>query len=401
MVKRSEVHAVHTVASIGEWAGGPSRTVTNLCSSLAKCGCKVDLTVGFDPARDGVLIKPSEEQVRLQMILARSIGRLKLFPGFGHEAETLARKASKGGASALIHDHGIWGLTNIAAAKAARRAAVPYVLHPRGMLEPYALKYKGHKKRLAWHLYQERIIASSAVLIATSDQERDNIKCLFPNLAVAVIPNGVPFPIVVSDRAQRPLSVRRNLLFLSRVHPKKNILGLVRAWREVCLEPSRANWVLQIAGPDELDHQREVKELVHSLGLDARVEFLGMVSEADKGALLNAADLFVLPSFSENFGIAVAEALAHGLPVVATHGTPWGGLVDRGCGWWVEPSPDALAQAMAAGVDMTPADRQAMGQRGREYAHTEFSWDRIGLDTMRLYEWVLGQGGATPNFVYL
>ena len=186
---------------------------------------------------------------------------------------------------------------------------------------------------------------------------------------------------------------------MSRVHPIKNLGGLVQAWQQVCRFPSRQNWILTIAGPDELDHAREIKAMVRTLGLDARVEFIGPVPESAKEAVLREADVFVLPSHSENFGVAVAEALAHGLPVVATRGTPWSDLVAHGCGWWVDAEPEALAQALGGAIDLTAAERHAMGLRGREFAIRVFGWENIGSAIMLLYEWVLGHTLAVPAFV--
>ena len=393
------MRVIHTISSIGEWSGGPARTVTNLCSAIAKSGCNVDFVVGHDAERDGNLIAPSTGLVRLHLLDARRVAGVFLYPGFSNEVERLATETLPSRPSVLIHDHGLWSLANIASAKAARRADVPYVLHPRGMLEPWALQYKKYKKWLPWAAYQKHIICSSAALVATSEQERKSIKRLFPGLPVAVIPNGVALPREIPNRAARSDSERATLLFMSRVHPKKNLLGLIQAWQEVCRTRSTARWVLQIAGPDELDHTRETKTLVHALGLDSRVEFLGIVGEGEKGSVLEAADLFVLPSFSENFGVVVAEALVYGLPVVATRGTPWGQLVERGCGWWVDPTPNALAQALAEGINLSATERHAMGLRGRDYAKVAFSWDRIGLTTVQLYEWILGRTASVPPFI--
>ena len=269
------------------------------------------------------------------------------------------------------------------------------------MLEPWALSYKSNKKHLAWALYQRRIVRSSAALVATSDQERDNIKNVVPDLPVAVIPNGVTWPAQLPDRSVRQSGRRAFLLFMSRVHPVKNLFGLVRAWQQVCRASSRDHWTLRIAGPDELDHTQEVRNYVHSLQLDSRVEFLGPIDEDKKGAVFASADLFVLPSFSESFGTVVAEALAYGLPVVASRCTPWASLPERECGWWVESKAEALAVAISEAIDLTPADRQAMGLRGREYARTAFSWDRIGLLTAQFYDWVLGLTSSVPQFVFV
>jgi glycosyltransferase involved in cell wall biosynthesis len=270
------------------------------------------------------------------------------------------------------------------------------------MLEPWALSYKSNKKNLAWALYQRRIVRSSAALVAASDKERDSIKNVAPDLPVAVIPNGVTWPAQVPDRSIREPGRKALLLSLSRVHPTKNLLGLVRAWQQVCHgSSSRDHWTLQIAGPDQLKHTQEVRNYVHSLNLDSRVQFLGQVDDDKKGAVFASADLFVLPSFTENFGLVLAEALAYGLPVVASRGAPWASLPERGCGWWVEPTPEGLAAALSQAVDLTAADRYAMGLKGREYVQTAFSWDKSGSMAAQLYDWVLGQASTVPQFVFV
>lgn len=300
----------------------------------------------------------------------------------------------------LIHDHGIWGSTNVSSWWAARTRSVPYVLSPRGMLEPWALQFKARKKKLAWLLYQQRIIASAAAVVATSEQECENVKRLFPEQPVAIIPNGVNVPNVddAPPKGQRS-DGSGTALFLSRIHPIKNLPGLLQAWALLPKEMSDG-WRLVIAGPDEGDHAQEIGSLVHKLGLQGAVELIGPVGENEKAAVFRSADLFVLPSFSENFGVVVAEALAYGLPVVATTGTPWEELPHRGCGWWVDPDPQSLARALAQAMGSTPEKRRAMGAVGRAFAQEKFSWDGIGASTMTLYEWLLKKPSARPDFVY-
>jgi glycosyltransferase involved in cell wall biosynthesis len=184
---------------------------------------------------------------------------------------------------------------------------------------------------------------------------------------------------------------------MSRIHPKKNVLGLLRAWRS--LDPTVARgWRLAIAGPEEAGHGRQVASLVQELGLQGVVELIGPVEESGKAAIFNSADLFVLPSFSENFGIVVAEAMAHGLPAIATTGTPWQELARRGCGWWVDPDPASLAGALAEAMSRSLEERRAMGAAGRAYARTQFSWDHIAEVTVAVYEWLL-TGGTPPSVV--
>lgn len=395
--QHNNMRVIHTVGGITERSGGPSRTVTNLCSLVGRLGGTVDLVAGIDRSSDDRLIRPDANSVNLSLVDAYRMGRLQFYPGF---SRTLTRMLDAQAQPALIHDHGIWGPTNVAAWWAARSRRVPYVLSPRGTLEPWALEFKARKKKLAWMLYQQRIVASAATVVATSEQECENVKRLFPKLPVAIIPNGVDLPVLSDVSSARiPKAGGGTLLFMSRIHPVKNLIGLLHAWK--LLSPGLADgWRLTIAGPDEAGHGQEVAALVRQLGLQHSVELIGPVGEDSKAAVYQSADVFVLPSFSENFGVVVAEALAYGLPVIATTGAPWQELPRRGCGWWVEPDPESLAGALAEAMGSTFEQRRAMGEVGRAYAQEQFSWDGIGASTMVLYEWLLSGRAARPDFVY-
>lgn len=394
--ERTVCGVIQTVAGIAERSGGPSRTVTSLCSAIGRLGGAIDLVAGVDRSDEDPLVRPDSRSVNLHLVDLHRMGRLRLYPGF---SRTVGRVLDTHRGPVLIHDHGIWGHTNMSSWRAARSRSLPYVLSPRGMLEPWALEFKARKKKLAWILYQKRIIASSAAVVATSEQECENVKRLFPKLPVAIIPNGVNLPNVDDAPPKRQRrDDRGTLLFLSRIHPVKNLTGLLQAWASLPTKVSNG-WRLVIAGPDEGGHAQEVVSRVHQLGLQDAVELIGAVAENEKASVFQSADIFVLPSFSENFGVAVAEALAYGLPVIATTGTPWGELPRRACGWWVDPDPESLAGALAQAMRSTCEQRRAMGAIGRAFAQEKFSWDGIGSSTITLYEWVLGRS-SRPDFLY-
>ncbi|MGL4541032.1 MAG: glycosyltransferase, partial [Polymorphobacter sp.] len=234
----------------------------------------------------------------------------------------------------------------------------------------------------------------SAALLATAEQERTAIRSKFPRLPIAVIANGVDCAAV--PPATDPHS--KTVLFLSRIHPKKNLIGLLDAWAIVSAQPAFAGWRLVIAGPDEGGHLAEVRRHAERSGLRDSVDFHGAVADGDKAAVFASAALFVLPSHSENFGIVVAEALAAGLPVVATRGAPWDGLRGHRAGWWVDPTPAALAGAIGSALALPAAERRAMGERGHAWVAAAFGWEGIAAATARLYRWVI-TGGAVPEFV--
>ncbi len=143
----------------------------------------------------------------------------------------------------------------------------------------------------------------------------------------------------------------------------------------------------------------DVMRAVQEFEIGDSVEYMGEVEGMRKSVVYQRADLFVLPSFSENFGVVVAEALAHRVPVITTRVTPWGGLLDHGCGWWIEPTIDALTETLREALDKDAADLRAMGERGRAYA-AEFDWSHIAQQTQDAYSWVLAQG-PKPECVVL
>jgi len=189
----------------------------------------------------------------------------------------------------------------------------------------------------------------------------------------------------------------RTLLFLSRLHPKKNLPALITAWAQ--LPPGLfPRWRLVIAGPDERGHRAELTHQIEALGPDQRIHLQGPVPDEDKSALYAASDLFILPSNSENFGIVVAEALAHGRPVITTTGTPWSELPGLGAGWWTAPTPAALAATMTEAMSLSPAARADMGARGAALVAARHGWPRIAEQTLAFYQWLIS-GGPRPEFV--
>jgi glycosyltransferase involved in cell wall biosynthesis len=215
---------------------------------------------------------------------------------------------------------------------------------------------------------------------------------------VAVIPNGIDVP---PSRAPRTTDTqgesRKTILSLGRVHPKKALDVLVRAW--VTLEHRYPDWQVRIVGPGEGGHDDDLRRLAISLGVE-RLTIEGPLYGQDKAAAYRDAEVFVLPTRNENFGIVVAEALAAEVPVIATKGAPWSSLGHERCGWWIDHGPEALAQALAVAMDTNPAERAAMGQRGRVWMQRDFCWHRVATDMSAVYAW-LRNDGSLPSTVRL
>ncbi|MEM9354945.1 MAG: glycosyltransferase [Pseudomonadota bacterium] len=354
-----------TVASFAPSYGGPAVSVSRLAAAIASIGGKVGLW-----APDGsALVSPV---VRESAAHAPGHAITCLPAKLGHALNVFGRPD-------ICHDNGVWLPYCHALANAASRDRIPRVVSTRGMLEPWAFNYKWLKKRLAWRLYQCRDIARAALLHATSQSEADSLERLGFDVPVTIAPNGMdlPPPLPRGSKGGRT----RTLLFLSRVHPKKGLPLLVDAFAK--LKPS--GWRVVIAGPDELGHTAEVKALASSRGVGAAFDFVGPHYGSAKVELFAGADVFIQPTHSENFGMAVAEALSYGLPVLTTRGAPWKELETERCGWWVDPNADGIFEGLSKATSSSKIELQQMGDRGRTLISSRYCWENVSATIMSAY----------------
>jgi glycosyltransferase involved in cell wall biosynthesis len=370
------MRVLHAIASLDPASGGPARSVPQLLIALKEEGLDVALWVASRVLPDWSRALTDKGIP----VICREFPDLK-------------------GVS-LIHDHGVWLPSNHCVATWARDAGIPRIVSPRGMLEPWAMAHRKWKKRLAWCLYQKRDLLDAAALHATAESEASQFRKLGLKMPVIVSPNGVEIPegrggdkgdsgVRIrnegfkgeGDSGKESKSEFRTALFLGRIHPKKGLPMLVEAWAKV--RPS--GWRMRVAGPDEEGHMAEISAMIHEAGLDEVWSLEGEVSDEAKWKVFGEADLFILPTHSENFGISVAEALASGLPVITTTGAPWRGVVEHQCGWWVEPSVDDLARALQVATSNQSPSLKLMGERGREWVARDFSWKGIAQSMLKGY----------------
>jgi glycosyltransferase involved in cell wall biosynthesis len=252
------------------------------------------------------------------------------------------------------------------------------------MLAPAALAFSPLKKRAFWALLQRPAIRGAACIHATSEQEYQELRRFGLRNPVAIIPNGIDLPELPAHRPVRPVP-ERIVLSLGRIHPKKGLVQLIHAWSRV--EVRHPGWRLKIVGSPEGRHDDELRDLAMKLGLN-RVSIEGPIYGEAKAAVYREADLFVLSTLNENFGLTVAEALATGTPVISTKGAPWSGLENEDCGWWIDHGVEPLAGVLAHAMALPRAALTAMGEKGREWMARDFSWDRIAQDMLDVYRWI-------------
>lgn len=281
----------------------------------------------------------------------------------------------------IIHDNGLWLRSHHDIALACARLGIARVASPRGMLAPWARRHKRFKKTLAWHLYQRQDLDTAQVVHCTSEAEVCDLSGLGVRAPLRCIPNGLEFH-GVPDRASVKSSETLECVFLGRLYPVKGLPNLIEAWRRV--RPK--GWVLTLIGPDEAGHHAELERQVAEAGLEDVVTFEPEVRGAAKYERLARADLFVLPSYTESFGMSVAEALAVGLPVITTTSTPWIAVQKNEMGWVVQPDVVAIEQALRVATSLDSHSLRAIGSHGPKYITDNFGWKSLVPRYLEMYD---------------
>jgi len=258
----------------------------------------------------------------------------------------------------------------------AERKEVELLLTPHGMLEPWIIKrnYWTRKLPAIW-LYQRRALKEVDLLVATAEEEREHLLQLGWNKNVAMVPNGIGVEEIVPKSAW---SNRHRLLFMSRIHPKKGLELLFEAI--VKLKGEGMEFDLQIAGDGDPDYVAQLKAKA-----PAGVSFLGAVYGDEKWQLMKETDVVVLPSYSENYGLIVAEALASATPVITTTGTPWSCIAKQHAGWWVPATAEGLTGALRAFAACGTEEMKTLGNNARTLALKECNIAQTVEQLLALY----------------
>jgi len=281
----------------------------------------------------------------------------------------------------VIHAHNLWTMPVVYAAKVAATAGCPLVCSTHGALDPRSLGVSRLKKLAAWWLWQRRVLTRVDLFHATSLKEAEQIRRQGFRAPVAVIPHGVDVPTMTP----RPTAAGpRSVAFLGRLHPIKGVDRLLRAWGGMAQD--RPDWQLRICGPDG-GAARDLRALAAE---SPRVVFETAIPADGRAAWFSECDVLVLPSHGENFGMVVAEAMAHGVPVIASTGTPWRGVVEHGCGWWVDNDVATLQKTLLAATSIEQQALREKGQRGRDWMIRDFSWRSVAERMLAAYRWLLG-----------
>lgn len=375
------IRVTHIVPAVANEATGPSYSVVRLCESSIAEGLNVTLaTLDWAP-----MSSPPHFLKTFPLGLGpRRLGRSpQMLRWLSEQADSQSVD--------MIHNHSLWMMPNVYPGQVARRHNSPLVVSPRGTLSEWAMRNGSPVKRIFWPMVQRPALEAATCFHATAQSEYDDIRRMGFRQPIAIVPNGIDIPQYVPKKDGNV----RTLLFLGRVHPKKGLDLLLPAWQAV--QDRFPDWNLQIVGPDNGGYLARMQQLAAELRL-ARIRFTGPLYGPKKWQAYGEADLFVLPTYSENFGLSVGEALAAGTPAIVTRGAPWEGLEKHAAGWWIDIGIESLAACMEDALSRPPDSLAEMGLRGREWMESEFSWKHVGRQIADTYRWIL-DGGSRPEWV--
>lgn len=377
------LQVLHVLHAMGQKTLGTSYPALNFC---------LDLLSGKDDVRLFTLeyewLRPADSFVEVCRSLRVFRSRLGISPEMHRELALAAAHAD------IIHTHSLWRMANVYPGWVTRGRKCHLVVSPQGTLAPEALQYSALAKRVFWGLVQGPAVRHASCFHATAEKEYQDIRSAgLRSQPVCIIPNGVEIPELQS----KPQTEMRTVLFLGRIHPIKGVDILLKAWRAVA--GRFPEWRLRIAGPDDNGCLPQMQALAKKWNLK-RVEFCGPLYGEAKLDAYREADLFVLPTRSENFGNTVAEALAAGTPAVVTKRAPWPGLESYKAGWWIEIGLDPLVGCLEEAMQEPAASLAERGARGREWMMREYSRVHVGKMMRQAYHWLIYRGG-TPAFMRL
>jgi glycosyltransferase involved in cell wall biosynthesis len=278
----------------------------------------------------------------------------------------------------LAHIHAVFNHASVAAARACRKASVPYVIRPLGTLDPWSMKQKPLRKRIFWSLQGRTMLEAAKAVHYTSATEQSGTENLLGVNHGKVIPLGIDPATCGANGSQ---SSERYVLVLSRLHPKKGLEVLIDAFALLVQENRFAEWKLVIAGDGPRDY---VSSLKRRASVSNRIVFSGWLDGQRKEAMLSCASLLALPSYQENFGICVMEALARSVPaLVSPHVSLAGEIREANAGWISPVEKNALADVLAIALS-DEAERQRRGRAGKLLSQ-KYSWERVAIDLEKLY----------------
>ncbi|MEQ8384381.1 MAG: glycosyltransferase [Coleofasciculus sp. A1-SPW-01] len=390
---------LQVVPSLAKEKGGPTQIILEMVHSLGECGITVEIVTTNDNGSN-LLNVPLHQRIEYEKV------PVWFFPRFSPPIKDFIFSADLTkwlwqhlADYDIVHTHYLFSYAPTCAAVIATYQRIPYIATPYGMLTEWAINNQRLKKQIYSIIERYNLNRAVAIHCSTAEESK-NVEEFNVNTQNIVIPYGIHLPNYQSNAKQcihkiyNVYSKKKIILYLSRIHYKKRPDLLIKALRK--LNEQDYDFHLILAGSGEPDYVNHLKKLVASVGLTKHTSFAGFVTGEDKNLLLQGSDIFVLPSFSENFGVAVAEAMAAGLPVIVTPGVQISPeIAEAKAGLVVEGDVETLADAIATLLN-SPHLRHELGENGKRLVSHRYSWKVIAQNLISVYTAII-EGKPLPD----
>lgn len=394
------MRVLQVIPSVSPALGGPTQVVLNLVQALREWGVDAEIVTTNDNGAT-VLDVPLNQRITYQQVpvwfLPRFSPPLKEFIFSTALTQWLWQHIQD---YDILDNHYLFSYASSCASAIARWYQIPYTVRTMGQLSPWALEQSRLKKQLYTFLIERHNLNRAAAIHCTSAQEAQDVRNFGISTPTVTLPLGVN---LLPDCPEAKQNLHQSygipnqtpiVLFLSRLHYKKRPDLLIQALSQLTVKSYDFHLIL--AGSGEPDYVNHLQKLVASVGLTKNTSFAGFVTGEDKNLLLQGSDIFVLPSFSENFGVAVAEAMAAGLPVIVTPGVQISPEIAAAkAGFVVEGEIETLADAIATLLN-SPHLRHELGENGKRLVSHRYSWKAIAQNLISVYTAII-EGKPLPD----
>jgi len=380
------MRVLHVIPSVDERSGGPATAIVPMCRALMGLGVEVLLVTTDAGMREESTVVREYKGVPV-MIFSSQLGE-----SFKYSRPLATWLKANIQNFALAHIHAVFNHSSVAAAHACRKAGVPYVVRPLGTLDPWSMAQKAVRKRVFWQLSGKGMLRRAAAVHYTSEAERRATEGLFGLNHGRVIALGTDEALSNAKLEEHfpALANHPYVLLMSRLHPKKGLDVLLDAFLSLVDEAGFRRWRLVIAGEGQSAYVLKLKTKVAKCSQRERILFTGWLEGEPRAAVLGGASLLALPSYQENFGLCVMEAMSNSVPVlVSPHVNLAPEIESAGAGWISEVERDALATTLRD-VFSDEQELQRRGWAGKELSR-RYSWEAAGEGLRTLYDEILAQ----------
>jgi glycosyltransferase involved in cell wall biosynthesis len=390
---------INVIENLDDTYGGPAKSVPYMCKYLED--------IDVDTQILSICLKSNEKNSLVERYkLNWKIFNYNFFKSFRYSVDmkryikNIALKEK----NIILHTHNLWNYICYISLKISQKYNLPLIVSIRGSLYKWSLEQSKWKKLIAWALFQKRVLQNASCIHVTEMKELEAVRDLQIKTPIAIIPNGINLEefkgLKTKNDAKSSLGLKNDkkyILFISRLHPKKGIEFLINSW--INIANTYQDWDLLIVGPEYNKHYvDDLRSKIIDSQLSERVVFTGMLEGDERLDSFAASSLFVLPSYSENFGVAIAEAMAAKLPIITTHGTPWKEINIYKAGWWVELNQDNIDYALNQALACSEHELGLKGLNGLRLIE-KYEWKYQATKMKELYEYIIN-GKHKPDFLY-